>query len=57
MEISVQPPPNRDNRSGTNGTSHGYIEVRVLLRNLSASDHTVHLYYPPLDVAYRNSGA
>ncbi len=56
VEISVQPPPNRDNRSGTNGTSHGYIEVRVLLRNLSASDHTVHLYYPPLDVAYRNSG-
>jgi hypothetical protein len=51
VEISVQPPPNRDNRSGVNGTSHGYIEVRVLLKNLSAGDRTVRLYYPPLEGA------
>lgn len=52
IDVNVQPLPSREVRSGTasysgnQGTTHGYVEFRVQLKNVSSKDQTVHLRYP-----------
>jgi hypothetical protein len=47
IEVSLQPLPNKDNRSGRAiGTRHGYVEYRVQLKNSATEDHIVHLSHP-----------
>jgi hypothetical protein len=44
IEVNVQPLPTVDNSSGSsNGTRHGYLEIRVQLRNSSTKDLQVEL--------------
>ena len=48
IEVTVQPLPSKDTVTGTSyGVYHGYVELRVQLKNPSASDRMVHLSYPP----------
>ena len=52
IEAAVQPLPNRDSSTaaasygGQSGTTHGYIELRVQLKNSSNKEQIVHLTYP-----------
>ncbi len=46
IDVLVQPLPNRDSRAGgKSGITHGYVEYRVQLKNLSTADHVVELSY------------
>jgi hypothetical protein len=57
VEISVQPLPSKDNRfGGAYGTRHGYVELRVLLRNLTSDERVVHLSYPTVRERWVSSG-
>lgn len=57
IEATVQPTPSRDNTSGEfHGTCHGYVELRVQLKNNSAKDCIVHLSYPPSRDGLREFG-
>ncbi len=49
IDAVVQPVPSLVHRSGMpgEGTCHGYVELRVQLRNNSAEDRVVHLSFPP----------
>jgi hypothetical protein len=58
IEVNVQPLPSKDNRSGrAYGTSHGYVEYRVQLKNSSTKDHVVYLSYPGTRGTTVSSGA
>jgi len=52
VDVSVMPLPNKEARTGTStysafsGTSHGYVEFRVQLKNTSPDEQTVYLTYP-----------
>ena len=50
VEVSVQPLPSKESSPiaayGRSGTTHGYIEFRVQLKNLSLKDQVVHVRYP-----------
>ncbi len=57
VEVAVQPTPSRDSISGgLHGTCHGYVELRVQLKNNSAEDRIVHLSYPPSRDGLREFG-
>lgn len=59
INASVQPLPSMSHRSGSynEGTSHGYVEFRVKLKNNSADERIVHISYPPTQDGVRNAGA
>ena len=52
VDVVVQPLPNVENPvSGRRpGVTHGYVEYRVRLKNLSNKDRTVELIYPQTDM-------
>ncbi|MFO7907568.1 MAG: hypothetical protein R6U98_33275 [Pirellulaceae bacterium] len=48
VDVSIQPLPTMDSGSGiARGTSHGYVEFRVKLKNLSQENRVVRLAIPP----------
>ena len=58
VEVNVLPLPSKDNRSGgAYGTTHGYVEFRVQLKNSSTEDRIVHLSYPGTRDGWVSDGA
>jgi hypothetical protein len=58
VEVIVEPLPNMERSTGRErGVTHGYVEYRVRVKNLSTKDHTVILRYPATPSYDRTAGA
>ncbi len=57
IDVSVEPLPSKDTAYGSSfGVCHGYIEMRVRLKNLSNDDQVVQLSYPPTQDQWVSEG-